>query len=127
MVTERTRDIEDQLADFLDRVIGWLRFAESKNLGSVGLIATFLGLIVSFSLFGPRLPFLAGVGLAVGALVLMISLLLAIISFLPVTDLGRDRIGHRGLPGREANLVFYGHLARYEPHALVRAVATHYG
>jgi len=126
MATDRNRDVEDRLADFLDRVIGWLQFAESKNIGIVGLISTFLGLIVTFLLAGPSVPTLAGVGLALGALTLMISLLLALASLLPATDLERDLIEERAPPGPEDNLIFYGHLARYEPRTLVRAVASHY-
>jgi len=98
MTTDLTRDIEDRLADFLDRVIGWLQFAESKNLGIVGLISTFLGLIVTFLLAGPSVPTLAGVGLALGALTLMIGLLLALASLLPATDLERDLIEEREPP-----------------------------
>ena len=110
----------------MHRVIGWLQFAESKNIGLVGLISTFLVLIVTFLVAGPYIPTLGGVGLALCGLALMISLLLAIASLLPATDLERDRIEERELPGPEDNLVFYGHLARYEPRALVQAVTSHY-
>jgi hypothetical protein len=123
MASDRTREVEDRLVELLDRVIDWLQFAESKNTGIVGLIATALGLIVTFLVAGPSVPTLAGVGLAVGAVALMISLLLSIASFLPATDLERSLVGAREAPGPEDNLIFYGHLARYEPRALVRAVA----
>jgi hypothetical protein len=59
MTTDLTRDLDERLADLLKRVTDWLLFAESKNTGVVGLISTVLGLIVSFSLFGPPLPSLA--------------------------------------------------------------------
>src|SRR5215213_2755440 len=126
MATDATRDAEAWLADLLDRVIGWLQFAESKNIGLEGLISTFLVLIVTFLVAGPSVPSLAVGGLALCALTLMISLLLAIASLLPATDLKRDLIEERAPPGPEDNLIFYGHLARYEPRALVRAVACHY-
>jgi hypothetical protein len=125
MATDRTRDIEDRLADFLDRVIGWLQFAESKNTGIVGLISTALGVIVTFLLAGPSVPTLAGAGLAVGAVMLMISLLLAVASFLPATNLERYLVGE-GQPPGVGNLIYYGHQAGYTPHDLVRAVAIHY-
>ena len=86
MATDGTRDVEDRLADLLDGVIGWLQFAESKNTGIVGLISTALGVIVTFLLAGPSIPTLAGAGLAAGAVMLMISLLLSVASFLPATD-----------------------------------------
>ena len=125
--SDRTRDLEALLADLLDRVIDWLQFAESKNTGIVGLIATALGLIVTFLEAGPSVPALAGAGLAIGAGALMLSLLIVIASFLPVTDLERALIGDREPPGHEDNLTFYGHLARYEPQALIHEVARNYG
>jgi len=110
----------------LNRVIGWLQFAESKHTGGVGLTSTALGVIVSFSLFGPPLPSLARVGIALGAVMLMLSLLLAVASFLPATDQERQLVGAGEPPKPDDNLISYGHLARYEPRALVRAVAIHY-
>ena len=124
--TDPTSDVEDWLVDLLDRVIGWLQFAESKNIGIVGLNSTFLGLLVVILATGPSVPTLARVGLAVCVLMLMISLPLAIASLLPATDLERYRTEERAPPGPEDNLIFYGHLARYEPRELVRAVACHY-
>src|SRR5215213_9627143 len=126
MATGPTRDVEAWLADLLDRVIGWLQFAESKNIGMVGLISAFLVLIVTFLVAGPSVPPLAGVGLALCALALMIGLLLAMACLLPATDLERDLIEERALPGVEDNLIYFGHLARYEPRTLVRAVASYY-
>jgi len=55
----------------------------------------------------------------------MISLLLALASLLPATDLERYVMEERALPGVEDNLIYFGHLARYEPRALVRAAASH--
>jgi len=124
--TDPTSDVEDWLVDVLDRVIGWLQFAESKNIGIVGLNSTFLGLLVVILATGPSVPTLARVGLAVCVLMLMISLPLAIASLLPATNLGTYAVGKHEPPRQEDNLLFYGHLARYEPRALVRAVASHY-
>jgi hypothetical protein len=126
MASDPTRDVEDRLADLLDGVIGWLQFAESKTTGIVGLISTALGVIVTFLLAGPSISTLAGAGLAVGAVMLMLSLLLAVTSFLPATDLERSLVREDQPPGSGENLLFYGHLARYNPLALVRAVASHY-
>jgi hypothetical protein len=126
MATDRKRDREARLADLLERVTAWLQFAESKNTGLVGLISTALGVIVTFLVAGPALPTLAGVRLAVGAVTLMISLLLAVASFLPATDLERYVTGAHDPPRTEDNLLFYGHLARYEPHTLIQAVASRY-
>ena len=126
MSTDRKRDVERQLSDLLGRVIDWLKFAEAKNTGSVGLSSTGLGVIVTFLVAGPDIPPLAGVGLAVGALALMLSLMLTVASFLPSTNLEKHLVGERERPTTRDNLLYYGHLARYEPRALVEAVAEMY-
>jgi Family of unknown function (DUF5706) len=126
VATDPTREVESRLSEILDRVIAWLQFAETKNTGAVGLASTALGVIISFALFGPALPPLAGWGLAIGAVAFMLSLLLSVASFLPAINLGKHLVGRRDLPTPGHNLLFYGHLARFEPRALVAAVATHY-
>ena len=126
MSTDRKREVERQLSELLGRVIDWLKFAEAKNTGSVGLSSTGLGLIVTFLVAGPDIPPLAGVGLAVGALALMLSLLLTVASFLPSTNLEKHLVRDRERPSTRDNLLYYGHLARYEPRALVEAIAEMY-
>ena len=126
MSTDIKRDIERQLSELLGRVIDWLKFAEAKNTGSVGLSSTGLGVIVTFLVAGPPIPTVAGVGLAIGALALMLSLLLTVASFLPSTDLEKHLLGERQRPTARDNLLYYGHLARYEPRALVEAIAELY-
>lgn len=124
---ELKRDIEDRLFNLLDRVIDWLKFAEAKNTSAVGLSSTALGVIVTFLVAGKTtIQPLAAAGLGIGVVVLMLSLMLAVASFLPSTDLDRMLLGERQPPGPNDNLLFYGHLARYEARALARAVAEHY-
>ena len=126
MTTDPQRDVERQLSELLARVIDWLKFAEAKNTGSVGLSSTGLGVIVTFLVAGPPIPDLAGVGLGVGAVALMLSLMLTVASFLPSTDLEKHLVGDRERPTPRDNLLYYGHLARYEPRALVEAIAEMY-
>ena len=126
MSSDLKHDVRQQLSDLLTRVIDWLKFAEAKNTGSVGLSSTGLGVIVTFLVAGPEIPPLAGVGLAVGALALMLSLLLTVASFLPSTNLEKHLVGERERPTTRDNLLYYGHLARYEPRALVEAIAEMY-
>src|SRR5687767_15404338 len=90
MSTDPKRDVERQLSELLTRVVDWLKFAEAKNTGSVGLSSTGLGVIVTILVAGPPIPTLAGVGLGVGALALMLSLMLTVASFLPSTDLEKQ-------------------------------------
>jgi hypothetical protein len=126
MTTDIKRDVETRLSDLLNRVIDWLKFAETKNTGAVGLSSTGLGVIVTFLVAGPAIPTLAGVGLGVGAVALMVSLMLSVASFLPSTNLEKHLMGERERPTARDNLLFYGHLARYEPRALTMAIAEMY-
>jgi hypothetical protein len=118
--------VENRLADLLERVIDWLKFAETKNTGAVGLSSAAVGVVVSFALFGPPLPLVVGIGLGIGAVCMILSLLFSVASFLPSTNLEKHLAGEREKPGSRDNLLFYGHLARYEPRGLVQAVAEHY-
>ncbi|HEX2281688.1 MAG TPA: Pycsar system effector family protein [Thermomicrobiales bacterium] len=126
MTTDAQGDVERQLSELLTRVIDWLKFAEAKNTNAVGLSSTGLGVIVTFLVAGPAIPPLAGVGLGIGALALMLSLMLTVGSFLPSTNLEKHLIGERERPSQRDNLLYYGHLARYEPRALVEATAEMY-
>ena len=56
----------------------------------------------------------------------MLSLLLTVASFLPSTNLEKHLVGERERPTTRDNLLYYGHLARYEPRALVEAIAEMY-
>ena len=56
MATMLKRDVERQFSELLARVIDWLKFAEAKNTGSVGLSSTGLGVIVTFLVAGPSIP-----------------------------------------------------------------------
>lgn len=126
MPSDLNRDVEARLSELMIRVIDWLKFAEAKNTGAVGLSSTALGVIVTFLVAGPPVPDIAGAGLGIGAVALMFSLMLAVASFLPSTNLERHLSGERIRPGPSDNLMFYGHLARYEPRALAQAMAAHY-
>ncbi|MBA3450723.1 MAG: hypothetical protein H0T18_05870 [Chloroflexia bacterium] len=126
MTADVKRDVEMLLADLLNRVIDWLKFAETKNTGAVGLSSTGLGVIVTFLVAGPPIPTIAGVGLGIGAVALMVSLMMSVASFLPSTDLEKFLVGDRQKPSPGDNLLFYGHLARYEPRALAQAIGELY-
>ena len=126
VTTDIRRDVELRLSDLLTRVIDWLKFAETKNTGAVTLSSTGLGVIVTFLVAGPPITTLAGVGLGVGAVAMMVSLMLSVASFLPSTNLEKHLMGERERPTTRDNLLFYGHLARYEPRALTMAIAEMY-
>jgi hypothetical protein len=52
--------------------------------------------------------------------------MLTVGSVLPSTNLEKQLIGERERPSQRDNLLYYGHLARYEPRALVEATAEMY-
>lgn len=126
MATSEQKDVEARLIDLLSRVIDWLKFAEAKNTGAVGLASTGLGVIVTFLVAGPPVPDIAGAGMAIGAVTLMLSLMLAVASFLPSTNLEKFLTGEQKEPAAADNLIFYAHISRYEPRALAKAIAEHY-
>ncbi len=126
MTADTKRDVQRQLSELLGRVIDWLKFAEAKNTGSVGLSSTGLGVIVTFLVAGPSISTPTGVGLGIAALALMVSLLLTVASFFPSTNLEKHLVSERERPTTRDNLLYYGHLARYEPRALVEAIAEMY-
>ena len=51
--------------------------------------------------------------------------MLAVASYFPSTNLEKHLTGKRELPDPNDNLLYYGHLARYEPRGLSRAIADH--
>lgn len=126
MTVAESREIEERLISLLDRVNDWLKFAETKNTAAVGISSTALGVIVTFLVAGPSVPEIAGAGLTLGALTLMVSLMLAVASFLPSTNVETLLLGQRAQPAPGDNLLFYGHLARYEPGVLARTIAESY-
>jgi hypothetical protein len=83
MAADLTRDVEVRRADLLDRVIGWLQFVESKNMGIVvlgqraiidiptaAIALASLGVLWRFKLPEPLLVVAAGaIGLVVWAVV----------------------------------------------------------
>jgi hypothetical protein len=123
---ENRSEVSQVLFDLLNRMVDWLKFAEAKNTGAVGLSSTGLGVIVTFLVAGPPIPVLAGVGLGVGAVALMLSLMLAVASFLPSTNLEKHLAGVREKPSPSDNLFFYDHLARYEPRTLTLEIIERY-
>jgi hypothetical protein len=83
MATDLKRDVKDRRADLLDRVIGWLQFAGSKNMGIVvlgqraivdtptaAIALASLGVLWRFKIPEPLLVVAAGaIGLVVWAVV----------------------------------------------------------
>jgi hypothetical protein len=114
------------LTEILRQVNDWLKFAEAKNAGIVGLASG--GVLALMATVSARSDAVWEVrtGFAASALFLALSLVCGLLSFLPRTNLS-GILGRATLPPTKTdNLLFYGHLARYAPQDLVDAVARRY-
>lgn len=118
--------LKANLLDILRFVNDWLKYAETKNAGLVGLAsAAAAGTLAYLSDRGGSAPMVV-VGVALAELCFVASLLVGIASFLPQTDLGRTLDRRLGAPTGADNLYFYGDLAKYAPRPLAEAIARRY-
>lgn len=117
-------EVETKLLNILVMVNDWLKFAETKNAGLVGLGAA--GAAVLGSFMGAADDRLLTIGLASAAVLVSLSVLFGLASFFPRTGLARHLTHEVGRPAADDNLYYYGHLAKYSPTALVEAIARDY-
>jgi len=114
------------LTEILKQVNEWLKFAEGKNAGIVALASA--GVLSVTGALAARTDesWEIRAGIAVSGVIIALSLLLGLASFMPRTDQAKLSI-RRDLPSSlDDNLLFYGHLARYAPKDLAEAVAHRY-
>lgn len=116
--------VEKRLQGLLVMVNDWLKFAEAKNAGLVGLSAAGVGL--GLSTLARIDGTILRVGLAVGEVLLVLSLLVGLGSFFPRTSLARVLTKKPRSPRDDDNLYFYAHLAKYAPRDLAVLVASAY-
>ena len=114
------------LADILDRVDSWLKFAEAKNLAVSALTGTasgaLIGLLRGADAMAP--PVRAAFGGA--EMAFLAALATAVWSFRPQQDPALRP--ERPPAGEDSdNLYFSGHLAAYSPQELAAEVARRYG
>ncbi len=117
-----------RLLDLLRLVNEWLRFAETKNVGIVGLasgglsfVVVALGLLRDDGLgTGP------GAALTLGAVLMALALLAGVWSFLPATSMPRWMRASADAARPDDNLYYFGHLARRHPRELVADIARRY-
>jgi len=123
----------DALAPRLDGLMrlvnDWLKFAETKNVGIVGLASGGLSVLlvaVGFLAGDGDLQPLSGALLLAGGAALALSLLIGVWSFMPATSLPGWMRCRAEPPAADDNLHYFGHLAKYAPETLVAAVASRY-
>jgi hypothetical protein len=105
--------VEARLMLILSMVNQWLQFAETKNTAIVGLTSTGVSamLIYLVAVQDPSPLLLSGLLLAGGLMIL--SLAVALVSFMPQTSLSRLLTRIDDTPHESDNFYFYGHLAKY--------------
>ena len=112
--------IEDRLRYILSTVNEWLKFAEAKNGALLGVdIAIIFGL---FQIISDEIS----KGLIYSAIGLTgISAISALLSFIP--QLKAPSIVPKKRGEKEANLIFYGHIANYDPESYIKALYSEAG
>jgi hypothetical protein len=117
--------LDQHLREVLASVNEWLRFAEGKNTTALTRGSAALGVLVQFIVSHDG-PWRSGTvaGLMLSAALLVLSLFVSLLSFLPQTTVEQPSRARQSRV--EDNLLFYGHLARHDPEALVRAMSTRY-
>ncbi|REE81587.1 hypothetical protein A8990_118113 [Paenibacillus taihuensis] len=117
------QQFEEKLLCISDKVNDWLKFAEAKN----GALLVFSGAAITaiLSFLGSSYHILPNwkTGLCAGIVLLSISCLLSILSFIPRTKIF---FKHRGAPVDTDNFYFYGNLSKYSPQQLIKAISNHY-
>lgn len=113
-------EAEAHLLELLQMVNDWLKFAEAKNAGLLGLNGLALTALLGFAVQMEELESWAVVCLLAGSSAWILSVVVLVLSFLP--RLGTKFLLDQG--GREAhnldNLFYFGHLAKLEPTSLLR-------
>lgn len=129
MSASNAADLDERLFRLLQLVNDWLKFAEAKNVGMVGLASAAIVFLLGYVAANARdLVLVSGAAIAIGSTGLILALLANLASFLPQTDMERSLAARLSPPRDSDNLYYYGHLARYQPRPLVdEIVRRHLG
>ncbi len=118
--------VDALLRSTLDRVDGWLKFAEAKNLAIVALSGTATAALTGF-LRGSDLQVPVAALITGAEISFLLGLATAMLGFLPQTALGQVLSRPLGKVDHESdNLFFYGDLQKYAPAELAAAIARRY-
>ncbi|HEU0113858.1 MAG TPA: Pycsar system effector family protein [Thermomicrobiales bacterium] len=119
---------ESRLLELLKLVNDWLKFAEAKNVGIVGLASGAMSvLLVALGFLREAgLTLVSSLFVGAGAACLAVSLLIGVYSFFPATAMPRWMRMRLEPPRADDNLYFFGHAAKYDPTSLAVAVARRY-
>lgn len=118
--------IEQRLLTTLHLINTWLQHAEAKNAGLSAFMAIAVSGILAFLAAESGASLILTSGLLMTALLVIISLAISLVSFLPRTDAAKLLSKEVGQPAESDNLYFFGDLQKYRPQELVEAIARQY-
>lgn len=113
--------MEERLRYILTIVNEWLKFAEAKN-GAL-LVADIALLFGVFRLLNESTGQKVFIYLAI--FLVIVSAISSLVSFIPQLKL--PSFTPRKRAGKEASLIFYGHIAKYEPRSYISALYAESG
>lgn len=118
--------IETSLRTMRVDAIEWLKFAEAKNAGLFIGTITLVGIIIAYLTAAKNISDALQLSLQVAVVMLVWSTSLTLFSFVPRLNLVKMLQPKRKGPDSSDNLEYYGHVAKYTPEQLIRAINQHY-
>ncbi len=117
--------VDSKLNSILQMVIDWLKFAETKNGGAIGIGSGGFAIVIGY-LQSTHFATFPAVLMTLGATSFLLTVVISVASFSPRTDIGRLRARRDGEPHPADNLFYFGHIAKYSSHQLVESIADRY-
>lgn len=117
--------VDSKLNSILQMVIDWLKFAETKNGGAIGIGSGGFAIVIGF-LQSAHLATFPMVLLTLGAISFLMTVVVSIASFSPRTDFGKLRARRDGEPHPADNLFYFGHIAKYSSRQLIDSMVERY-
>lgn len=117
--------VDSKLNSILQMVIDWLKFAETKNGGAIGIGSGGFAIVIGF-LQSTHLATFPVILLTLGAISFLMTVVVSIASFSPRTDFGKLRARRDGEPHPADNLFYFGHIAKYSARQLIESMVERY-
>lgn len=123
---DRSELLATTLFSLLGLVNDWLKFAETKNAGIVGINSAALGILVSKVADAQAISPAGWMLVGPGGTCLLLSLFAGLVSFFPFSRSPRVPPRKTGAVSDVDNLYYFGHLAGYTPAKLAETMNDRY-
>jgi hypothetical protein len=123
---ETLRAVEAKLLSLFTSVNDWLKFAETKHGGIIVFSGAAITAIVSLSVGNLSIPHYWKTGLFVGSIILGLTTLVSLWSFLPRTNLEKILKKKKAPPVETDNLYFFSHVYKYSAAELIDSITHSY-